>query len=195
MEFTAFNVSITILTILAVLAFAVFTFNRKLDKNKAFKFKVVTERGMIKILATNEINPSLGFEAHFYPSGKNRRAEAEPRMQQYFGNRVYTFIGSGTESHHLNVNKLSEQFINMGLQDRLTASDDRVDFDMSLLKDLLFGFYYEELEEATNVYSPEMYNSIVEANREFARVNAGSFNLRGDEKPRVVNFKWIAQAA
>ncbi|BAW98391.1 hypothetical protein [Vibrio phage pTD1] len=219
MELTSLNITIAIISILAALAVCFLAHGRLSDPNKAFNFEVKAERGMIRFIATNSIKPSLGFEAHFYPkardqvesiilkengvemeehvyrTGRERPATVLPRVQQYFGKRVYTFIGTNTDTNHLNIAQLGELFIAMGLEDRLGKSDDRVEFEMGLLHDLLFGFYYDQLELASSVYSPAMYNSIVGASREFAKVNARSFNIVGDTPAKPVNFKWMAQAA
>lgn len=195
MEQTTLNFTIAMIAILSIMVVAVLAYGRRVDPNKAFHFEIKAERGMIRFIAHNSVKKSLGFEAHFYPTDKERTVKQEPHMQQYFGKRVYTFIGAITETQHLNVAQLGEQCITLALQDRLSRSDDRVDFDMNILRDMLFGFYYEELEAASTVYSPAMYNSIVEATREFAKVNSRSFNIVGDKPAKPVNFKWVKAAA
>ncbi|AGB07141.1 hypothetical protein [Vibrio phage VP4B] len=219
MEQTALNFTIAMIAILSVMVIAVLVYGRRVDPNKTFNFEIKPERGMIRFIANNPVKPSLGFEAHFYPKardqvesvilkesgveieehvfreGRERPATTLPRVQQYFGKRVYTFIGTNTDTNHLNVAQLGEMFIAMELEDRLGKSDDRVEFEMGVLRDLLFGFYYEELEAASTIYSPAMYNSIVEATREFAKLNSRSFNIVGEKPAKPVNFKWVKAAA
>lgn len=220
MEFTSLHAAVAIIFTLSVIALYTYFNGLRRDPNKAFTFNIRSERGIILVEVTNQVNPKLGFEAHFYPTkreqveefvksidgeemeifgfreGRQRPAYAKPHMQQYFGKRVYTFRGVNTDSHYLDINLLGEQIIDMCLQQQLTMSEDRVKFDMGLLRDLLFGFDYKELQMATQVYSPEMFDSIANATKEFSKINALSYNLRsGEDEPRKVNYKWLQQAA
>ncbi|UPT53980.1 hypothetical protein [Vibrio phage phiKT1019] len=220
MELNSLNIYIAIISVLAIVSIIFLTNTRRRDVNKAFTFEVFAQRGMIIMRANNHLKASLGFEAHFYPSERNKvdsivtlqngdehvehmylegrehPMHPRPRMQQYFGKRVYTFTGVNTDTHHLDIQRLGQQLVQMSLQDRLTVSDNRVKFDMSLIHDMLFGFDFENLEVANHVYSPEMYNSMISSAREFNRINAGSFRLNTElDRVSKVNFKWIKQAA
>lgn len=219
MEFTTLQAALAIIFTLSVVALYTYFNGLRRDPNKSFTFEVTNTRGVIIVKACNAVRSELGFEAHFYPTkreqveefvksidgeeleifafreGRQRPTYAKPHMQQYFGKRVYTFRGVNTDSHYLDINLLGEQIIDMCLQQQLTMSEDRVKFDMGLLRDLLFGFEYEEMQLASQVYSPEMFNSIVSASKEFSKVNALSYKIQSDSVQPKVSYKWLQQPA
>lgn len=159
--------------------------------NHAFKFKVKQSRVAVIFQAVNTANPALSFEAHFYSKNKDSVGDRRPRaaMQQYFGKRVYTFVVSNTDRARLNIDEIGAQLINLALADRLCKHQERVDFELGLIRDMLFGFDYEGLEKAKDTYSPEMFDSMTTTSREFnTEINSLSFN---HTPAKEVKFKWV----
>lgn len=174
MEFTTLQFVILALFLLAIAALYGYQTTFRKDVNKCFKFEVSNTHGRIVMKAINEMNPSLGFEAHFY---SRPSVTAEPTvkpmssMQQYFGKRVYTFVTTMDKNGGVDTTQIGQEIIKLSLADRRTMSDHRVDFDLQLIHDLVFGMYYDELQGAAVSYSQEMYDTMTSASREFIQCN------------------------
>lgn len=174
MEFTTTQIVLLTLFVLGIAALYTWQTNVRKDANKCFKFEVEKVRGRIVMRATNEVDPKLGFEAHFYARPNDLlepNLEAVSNMQQYFGRRTYTFITNQTDNFGVNTAQIGQEIIKLSLADRRTFNDDRVDFDLQLIQDMLFGMYYESIQGAAISYSQEMFNSMISAGRNFIRIN------------------------